>query len=103
MLKIEDCTTAKDAWTKLQEYTPKGSGILNSTFRKFETLSVATRNHDAQAYINKFQSILRKFGNLSKRLVLDKNYKIYRFHSGLLPTYSSYVETYNQNHDAFGD
>ena len=45
---------ANDAWTKLQEYTPKGSGILNFTFRKFETLSVSTCDHDAQAYTHKF-------------------------------------------------
>jgi hypothetical protein len=69
---------------------------LNLTFRKFENLTIATCDNDAPVYANKFQGVLREFKNL--KLTLDETHKIYRFHSGLLPTYSSYVETYNQNH-----
>ena len=38
---------------------------------------------------------------LSAEPQFGENWKIHRFHTGLLPVYSSYVDIYNQNHDAF--
>ena len=41
------------------------------------------------------------FEALSTEFHFGENWKIHRFHTGLLPVYSSYVETYNRYHEAF--
>ena len=100
---IEDETNAQKAWKALEQNKPRGSGILNSTINKFESITLAGCNGDPHAYINLFRKTLREFHVLSSKFVYNQNHLIYRFHSGLGPVYSSYCEQYAQNHDPFDD
>ncbi len=52
--KINTKINASDAWNALQEYKPRGSDILNSTFKKLETLTLASCEGDPQSYADKF-------------------------------------------------
>ena len=100
---IKNETNARKAWTALEKYKPRGSGILNSTFRKLDTVNLAGCNNDPQTYANNFVEVLEEFNTLSSKLYFDENWKIYRFHSGLGSVYNAYCEQYNQTHDAFDD
>ena len=98
---INDVKTAAQAWEKLKEYKPRGWVSLNSTFNRFESLTLSGCDNDPRVYVNRFYEWLLVFDALSTKFQFDENWKIHRFHKGLLPVYSSYVETYNQNHNAF--
>ena len=100
---IEDETNAQKAWTALGQFKPRGSGILFSTFRKFENVNLAGCDNDPQKYVNTFVGVLEELRDFSSEEDFPEVYKIYRFHSGLGPVYSSYREQYDQTHDAFDD
>ena len=100
---IEDETNAHDAWTALEQNKPRGSGILNSTIRKFESITLSGCNDDPQGYANLFKKVSREFRVLSTDFMFNQNWLIYHFHSGLGAVYSSYCEQYDQNHDPFDD
>ena len=101
--RINALTNASEIWTILAEYKPSGSGILNSTFRKLETLTLASCDNVVSTYADQFNTVLAELNNLSTGLVarFDENYMIYRFHTGLGPQYNQYCELYNQQHDAW--
>ena len=101
--KINTKTNASDAWNALKEFKPRGSGMLNSTFKKLETLTLASCDGDPQSYADKFQEILEEIENLSEKRQFGDNWKIYRFHTGLGSQYNAYFKQYNQNHDAFNN
>lgn len=90
--KIKNLTTAKQCWDTLAEFKPRGSGILNSTYKRLDNLTLAACDNDPQTYADKFMEILEEFDNLSSVLDFDETYKIYRFHSGLGSLYNSYCE-----------
>lgn len=100
---IEDETNAHKAWKTLEKLKPRGSGILNSTFRKFESITLAGCDNNTQTYTNHFLKVLREFGDLSSDLHFNDNWLIYHFHSGLGSAYNAYCEQYYQTHDAFDD
>ena len=103
--KIEDHTNAAEAWKELAKFKPRGSGMLNSTFKKFESLTLASCDSDPQTYASKFVGVLREFKNFPGKLncSTDENWKIYHFHKGLGPQYQAYCEQYSQNHDSFDE
>ena len=100
---IKSATNAHTAWVALEKYKPRGSGMLNSTFKKLDDVNLAVCDNDPQTYADKFMEALESFDTLSDKLHFDKNWKIYRFHSGLGSLYNSYCEQYNQTHDAFDE
>ena len=93
MIKSE--TNAKKAWIMLKKYKPRGSSILNTTFRRLESINLAAYNNDPYTYANVFVEVLEEFETLFSKLYFDKNWKIYRFYSGLGLIYDSYCEQYN--------
>ena len=78
-----------------------GSSMLYLTFGKLDRVTLEGCGNDPEAYANKFIGVLRELETLSEKLHLDEDWKIYKFHSGLGPRYSSYVQHYHENHDAF--
>ena len=44
---IKDETNAHEAWETLKQNKPRGSRILNSTIKKFESITLAGCNDDA--------------------------------------------------------
>ena len=100
---IDDEINTHNAWETLKELKPRGSGLLNSTIKKFESITLAGCDHNAQTYTNLFKKVSREFRILSPDLVFNENWLIYHYYVGLGPTYSSYCEQYNQNHDPFTD
>ena len=103
--KIEECTNVANAWEILEEYKPRGLGILNSTIQKLESLTLAACDNKAQTYANRFVSALREVNNLPGRFpfTTDENWKIHHFYKGLGSQYNSYREQYSQNHDPCAD
>ena len=91
------------AWIALEEFKLRGSGILNSTFKKLDDISLAGYNNDPQTYTDKFVEVSESFNILSEKLQFDKNWKIYRFYLDLDSLYNSYCEQYNQTYNAFID
>ena len=100
---IESETNAQKAWTTLGQFKPRGSGILFSIFRKFENVNLAGCENDPQKYADTFVGVLEELRTFSSNEIFPEAYKIYRFHLGLGPVYSSYCEQYDQIHDAFDD
>ena len=100
---IESETNAQKAWTALEKLKPRGSGILNSAFRKLEDVSLAACDNDPQQYAGTFMRVVTEFETLFPDVDFNENYKIYRFHSGLGSVYNSYWERYTQDHDAFDE
>ena len=82
-------------------YKPKDWLFLNSTFSRFESLTLSGCDNDPKVYAKRFCEYLFIFETLSIEFQFGENGKIHRFHTGLLPVYSSYVETYNGDRDAF--
>ena len=68
---IEDETNAYEAWETLKQNKPRGSGILNSTIKKFESITLAGCNDDAQAYTNLFKKVSWEFRILSSDFVFN--------------------------------
>ena len=101
--KIEGYTNAAEAWEKLNDYKPRGSGILNSTILKLESLTLTLCKGKPQSYADRFIGVLREFKNQPGKnpCTQDENWKIYHFHKGLGSQYNAYCEQYNQNHDAY--
>ena len=99
--KLEDITNAAEAWEKLEEYKPQGSGLFNLQAKKLQTLTLASCDNDPQLYADKFSVALREFKTQHGKLLLDENIKIFWFHSGLGPSYDNYWEQYSQNHDTY--
>ena len=100
---IEDETNAQKAWKTLERNKPRGSSIANSTFKKFESLTLASCNDNPQLYANTFKKVAREFRVLSPKLTFSDVWLVYHFHAGLGPVYNSYCEQYSQNHDPFDD
>ncbi|KAM0794265.1 hypothetical protein BDR22DRAFT_714159 [Usnea florida] len=100
---IQDETNAHKAWKTLEKLKPRGSGILNSTFRKFESITLAGCDNDTQTYTNHFMKVLREFRDLSPKLAFNEVWLVYHFHAGLGPVYNSYCERYYQTHDPFDE
>ena len=98
---IEDVETAAQAWEKLKIYGSKDWEFLYLTFSRFESLTLSCCDNDPRVYVNRFSECLFMLNGLSAEPQFGENWKIHRFHTGLLPVYNRYVETYNQNHDAF--
>ena len=101
--KIKDATNAHAAWKTLEEFKPRGSGMLNSAFVKLHQINLADCNNDPQTYADKFVEALESFDTLSSKIHFNENWKIHRFHFGLGSLYNAYCEQYNQTHDAFND
>ena len=75
-----------------KKYKPRGSSILNTTFRRLESINLIAYDNDSYTYTNVFVEILEEFETLSSKLYFDENWKIYRFHLGLGLIYNSYCE-----------
>ena len=100
---IECETNAQKAWTTLDLFKPRGSGILPSIFRKLDNVSLAGCDNDPQTYADTFVGVLEELRTLSSNEIFPEVYKIYRFHSGLGLVHKAYCEQYDQIHDAFDD
>ena len=100
---IESETNAQKAWKILERNKPRGSGTANSTFKKFESLTLSGCNDDPQTYANTFKKVARDFQVLSPKLAFNEVWLIYHFHAGLGPVYNAYCEEYSQTHDSFDD
>ena len=98
---IEDLENAAQAWEKLKIYKCKDCGFLYLIFRRFESLSLSGCENDPEAYVNRFFECLSVLEGLSAEPQFGENWMIHRFHEGLPPVYSTYVQTYNWTHDAF--
>ena len=98
---IEDLENAAQAWEKLKIYKSKDWGFLYLIFRRFESLSLSGCDNDPRVYVNRFFECLTILEGLSSEPQFGENWKTHRFHEGLLPVYSTYVQLYNQTHDAF--
>ena len=98
---IEDLENAAQAWEKLKIYKSKDWGFLYNIFRRFESLTFSGCDNDPDIYVNRFFECLSILDGLSAEPQFDENWMIHRFHEGLLPVYSTYVQTYNWTHDAF--
>ena len=98
---IEHLETAAQAWEKLKTYKRRDWGFLYSTFSRFESLTLSGCNNDPEVYANRFWVCLDILEGLSTESQISENWMIYCFHKGLLPAYSTYVEIYDQTHDAF--
>ena len=64
---INDVKTAAQAWEKLEEYKPKGTETLNSTFRRFESFTLSGCDNNPQVYVNRFHECLLIFDALSTK------------------------------------
>ena len=84
---------------------PRGSGLLNSTIHKLESLTLSACENKPQSYADRFVGILRECKNQAGKnlFVTDENWKVYHFHKGLGSQHSAYREQYDQDHDAFDE
>ncbi|KAL9063309.1 MAG: hypothetical protein Q9161_009533 [Pseudevernia consocians] len=89
---IDDKTNTHEAWEILKQFKPRGSGLMNSTIKKFESITLAGCDDNPQAYTNLFKKVLREFRVLPPKFVSNENWLIYHFHAGLEPVYTSYCK-----------
>ncbi|KAL8727686.1 MAG: hypothetical protein Q9181_005618 [Wetmoreana brouardii] len=100
---IADIEDASRAWTILAaRLKPRGSGPLDGTFTRLESLSAANCS-GLQDYTTKFELVVNELHEFSPNLFT--NWLIHRFHRGLVGNtdYEAYKTQYNQTYDPFNE
>ena len=99
---IEDHTNTSEAWYLLEvNFKPRGSGFLNGAIEKLFFLMLSECK-DAADFITKFRSNCTELKSFSTKFQMDENLLIFLFQYNLITAYSTYCQSYAQEHDPFG-
>ncbi len=100
---VKDIQTINDLFGTLKnEFKPKGEGIFNEVYNRWENVSLGECK-DVNDYCTQFDQIRTELTDLDPECVFPRAILVKRFLQGLGPAFNNWEMSFNQQHSIIGD